>query len=179
MNVMSDLSVFFPPSLAWEFYNSLRRKSVASFKDSQVRNSTPLPPSPPCLLCRPTLHCSLACRLQHECCMLLQPSPTPFPCNHFGALLFFGVCVCVCAFPLHDLTWTAWFWFESFCFCNFLFSPTHHSPVLSSMRFGVSLLFQSWFFCSASAWKQVIGLHCLNYCYLMMHVVTGIVYTCN
>lgn len=100
MNVMSDLSVFFPPSLAWEFYNSLRRKSVASFKDSQVRNSTPLPPSPPCLLCRPTLHCSLACRLQHECCMLLQPSPTPFPCNHFGALLFFGVCVCVCArFP--------------------------------------------------------------------------------
>lgn len=128
MNVMSDLSVFFPPSLAWEFYNSLRRKSVASFKDSQVRNSTPLPPSPPCLLCRPTLHCSLACRLQHECCMLLQPSPTPFPCNHFGALLFFGVCVCVCAFPLHDLTWTAWFWFESFLFLQLPFFPHPSFP---------------------------------------------------
>lgn len=175
---MSDLSVFFPPSLAWEFYNSLRRKSVASFKDSQVRNSTPLPPSPPCLLCRPTLHCSLACRLQHECCMLFQPSPTPFPCNHFGALLFFGVCVCV-------RVSLAWSYLDSLIliwillFLQLPFSPTHHSPVLSSMRFGVSLLFQLWFFCSASAWKQAIGLCCLNYCYLMMHVVTGIVYTCN
>lgn len=174
---MSDLSVFFPPSLAWEFYNSLRRKSVASFKDSQVRNSTPLPPSPPCLLCRPTLHCSLACRLQHECCMLLQPSPTPFPCNHFGALLFL-VCVCV-RFPCMISLGQPDSDLNPFVFATSFFTPNHHSPVLSSMRFGVSLLFQLWFFCSASAWKQAISLCCLNYCYLMMHVVTGIVYTCN
>lgn len=37
-----------PPSLAWGFYNSLRRKSIASCKEQQVRNSTPLPPSPFC-----------------------------------------------------------------------------------------------------------------------------------
>lgn len=45
ITLLSDLFVF-SPSLAWGFYNSHQRTSVASCTEPQVRNSTPLPPSP-------------------------------------------------------------------------------------------------------------------------------------
>lgn len=46
IRVLSDFSCVLPPHLAWGFCNSLRRKSVTSCKDPQVRKFT-LSPSPP------------------------------------------------------------------------------------------------------------------------------------
>lgn len=74
INVLSDLSVFFP-SLAWGYYNSLQRKSVASFK-SHRSETLLLSLLPACLLvcwAALILSCSGVCKLQHECRMLIQP----------------------------------------------------------------------------------------------------------
>lgn len=81
MTVLSDLSVFSPP-LAWGFYNSLQRKSVASCKEPQVRNYTPLNP-PPLFSCADQrwAACRPACFNMNAACF------SKLPYNHFQALV--------------------------------------------------------------------------------------------
>lgn len=101
-----------PPSLAWGFYNSLRTKSVASCKESQVReihllllphlSCTPFPPSPPvpAVQSDADLLAGPACFNTIAACFF---SPLPFFFLPFiptsGASVFFFL------LPLHVHTW--------------------------------------------------------------------------
>lgn len=78
----------FPPSLAWGFYNSLRRKSIASYKEPQVRNSS--------LILLPFFfavqtNTELLSGL-HASTWMLHASPSP-PSHLQAFLLFYSPCM--------------------------------------------------------------------------------------
>lgn len=67
----------FPPSLAWGFYNSLRRKSIASYKEPQVRNTSLI--QLPFLCCADEHWAALrpACFNMNAACFAICPKPPP------------------------------------------------------------------------------------------------------